>query len=68
MGIGNTSHAHIIPNAKTSRGTACGNMTMYSSTPLPGKRLRWMIQETRPVSATPMVAVATPSMRLLVMA
>ena len=29
-----------MPKAKTSRGTACGNITMYSMTPAPGSRER----------------------------
>src|SRR6478609_670924 len=32
IGMGNTTHAHIMPNANTSRGTACGNITTYSIT------------------------------------
>ena len=40
MGIGKISHAQSIPKAKTSRGTACGNIRMYSMAPTPGRRER----------------------------
>ena len=29
-----------MPNAKTSRGTACGNISTYSMAPTPGSRER----------------------------
>ena len=53
-----------MPNANTSRGTACGNIARYSSAPRPGSLLRRMIHASIPVIATPSVAVTAPRIRL----